>query len=166
MYPHHVFNLEPAGTFEMYPICYRQVSGRYFQPEPAMYSRCFRWFPGPLTPSVRKVWHPYQDSVGQCRCEPGGWCNDLPCASWVQRVPCKIWGHSSLNGGSQSGRSCCGTDKEPYDQPGSSCGRCTPTHALCLGNPELWTVGAGGWLRKSQHRIVWARRNGTALGVW
>ena len=52
MYPHHVFNLEPAGTFGMYPICYWQVSGRYFQPEPAMYSRCFRWFPGPLTPSV------------------------------------------------------------------------------------------------------------------
>ena len=36
----------------MYPICYRQVSGRYFQPEPAMYSRCFCWFPGPLAPSV------------------------------------------------------------------------------------------------------------------
>ena len=35
----------------MYPICYRWVSGRYFQPEPAMYSRCFRWFPGPLAPS-------------------------------------------------------------------------------------------------------------------
>ena len=52
MYPHHVFDLEPAGTFGMYPICYRQVSGRYFQPEPAMYSRCFRWFPGPLTPSA------------------------------------------------------------------------------------------------------------------
>ena len=52
MYPHHVFDLEPAGTFRMYPICYRWVSGRYFQPEPAMYSRCFRWFPGPLAPSV------------------------------------------------------------------------------------------------------------------
>ena len=51
MYPHHVFDLEPAGTFGMYPICYRQVSGRYFQLEPAIYSRCFRWFPGPLTPS-------------------------------------------------------------------------------------------------------------------
>ena len=51
MYPHHVFNLEPAGTFGMYPICYWWVSGRYFQPEPAMYSRCFRWFPGPLAPS-------------------------------------------------------------------------------------------------------------------
>ena len=36
----------------MYPICYRQVSGGYIQPEPAMYSRCFRWFPGPLAPSV------------------------------------------------------------------------------------------------------------------
>ena len=30
---------------------------------------------------LRKVWHPYQDSVGQCRCEPGGWCNNLPCTS-------------------------------------------------------------------------------------
>ena len=36
----------------MYPICYRRVSGGYLQPEPAMYSRCFRWFPGPLAPSV------------------------------------------------------------------------------------------------------------------
>ena len=35
----------------MYPICYRWVSGRYFQPEPAMYSRCFCWFSGPLAPS-------------------------------------------------------------------------------------------------------------------
>ena len=32
---------------------------------------------------LRKVWHPYRDSLGQCCCEPGGWCNDLPCASWV-----------------------------------------------------------------------------------
>ena len=54
MYPHHVFNLEPAGTFGMYPICYQQVSGRYFQPEPAMYSKCFHWFLGPLTPCVCK----------------------------------------------------------------------------------------------------------------
>ena len=51
MHPHHVFNLEPAGTFRMYPICYQWVSGRYFQPETAMYSRCFCWFPGPLAPS-------------------------------------------------------------------------------------------------------------------
>ena len=53
MYPYHVFDLEPAGTFGMYPICYWRVSGGYIQPEPAMYSRCFRWFPGPLTPSDR-----------------------------------------------------------------------------------------------------------------
>ena len=32
---------------------------------------------------LRKVWHPYQDSIGQCCCEPGGWCNNLPCAGWV-----------------------------------------------------------------------------------
>ena len=52
MYPHHVFDLEPAGTFGMYPIYYQRVSGRYFQPEPAMYSRCFCWFPSPLAPSA------------------------------------------------------------------------------------------------------------------
>ena len=42
----------------MYPICYRRVSGRYFQPEPAMYSRCFRWFPGPLAPSEIRDYTP------------------------------------------------------------------------------------------------------------
>ena len=62
MYPYHVFNLEPAGIFGMYPICYRQVSGGYIQPEPAMYSRCFCWFPGPLTPSVTKL------EKSDCRC--------------------------------------------------------------------------------------------------
>ena len=25
-----------------------------------------------------KVYHPYQDPVGQCHCEPGGWCHKLP----------------------------------------------------------------------------------------
>ena len=55
MYPYHVFDLEPAGTFGTYPICYRQVSGGYIQPEPAMYSRCFHWFPGPLAPSAIKA---------------------------------------------------------------------------------------------------------------
>ena len=28
-------------------------------------------------------------------------------------------------------------DEEPCDQLGSSCGGCTPTHALCLGSLEL-----------------------------
>ena len=56
MYPYHVFDLEPAGTFGMYPICYWWVSGGYIQPEPAMYSRCFCWFPGPLTPS-ENIWN-------------------------------------------------------------------------------------------------------------
>ena len=82
MYPHHVFDLEPAGTLGMYPICYWQVSGRYFQPETAMYSRCFCWFPGPLAPSVNRVFHvlllrphiPNDD-----RCFPG-------------RMPCQIPG--------------------------------------------------------------------------
>ena len=42
------------------------------------YQRCV-----PPKNLLRKVWHPYQDSVGQCCCEPGGWCNNLPCASWI-----------------------------------------------------------------------------------
>ena len=29
---------------------------------------------------LRKVYHPYKDPVGRCRCEPGGWCNNLPCS--------------------------------------------------------------------------------------
>ena len=29
---------------------------------------------------VKKVYHPYNDPVGRCRCEPGGWCDDLPCS--------------------------------------------------------------------------------------
>ena len=36
---------------------------------------------------LQKVYHPYEDSVGQCHCEPGGWCNDLPCSGWKRRVP-------------------------------------------------------------------------------
>ena len=31
---------------------------------------------------VRKVYHPYKDPVGQCHCEPGGWCDNLPCSGW------------------------------------------------------------------------------------
>ena len=27
---------------------------------------------------VRKVFHPYKDPVGRCRCEPDGWCDNLP----------------------------------------------------------------------------------------
>ena len=34
----------------------------------------------PLKSLLRKVYHPYKDPVGQCRCEPGGWCDDLPCS--------------------------------------------------------------------------------------
>ena len=30
-----------------------------------------------------KVYHPYQDPVGRCCCEPGGWCHELPCSGWV-----------------------------------------------------------------------------------
>ena len=25
------------------------------------------------------TFHPYNNSVGQCCCEPGGWCDNLPC---------------------------------------------------------------------------------------
>ena len=54
---------------------------------------------------VRKVYHPYKDPVGRCRCEPGGWCNNLPCSGRRQRVLRKIRGRSLSHGGSQSGRS-------------------------------------------------------------
>ena len=77
MYPHHVFDLEPAGTFGMYLICYRRVSGRYFQPEPAMYSRCFCWFPGPLAPSESPL------SVSSSRNEEG----DYLVSCWVMTPP-------------------------------------------------------------------------------
>ena len=86
---------------------------------------------------VRKVYHPYKDPVGRCRCEPGGWCDNLPCSGWKQRVPRKIRGHGSLNGGSRLGRSCCGSSKEPVDHQERSCDRRTPTRAPCLGSPEL-----------------------------
>ena len=29
---------------------------------------------------VKKVYHPYKDPVGRCRCKPGGWCDNLPCS--------------------------------------------------------------------------------------
>ena len=86
---------------------------------------------------LRKVYHPYKDPVGQCHCEPGGWCNDLPCSGQKQCVSHKVRGCGLSHGGSWSGRSCCGSSKEPFDDPKSSCGGCTPTHAPCLGSPEL-----------------------------
>ena len=52
---------------------------------------------------LRKVYHPYKDPVGQCRCEPGGWCDDLPCSSQKRRVACKIRGRNLSHGGSQLG---------------------------------------------------------------
>ena len=30
-----------------------------------------------------KVYYPYKDPVGQCHCEPGGWCHELPCSSRI-----------------------------------------------------------------------------------
>ena len=84
-----------------------------------------------------KVYHPYKDPVGRCHCEPGGWCNDLPCASQTQRVSCKIRGCSLLHGGSRSGQSCCGSSEEPFDNQKPSCSGHTPTRAPCPGSPEL-----------------------------
>ena len=86
---------------------------------------------------LQKVYHPYKDTVGQCRCEPGGWCNNLPCSGWKRRISHKIRGCSLSYGSSRSGRSCCGTSEEPCDNPRSLCGGRTPTHALCPGRPEL-----------------------------
>ena len=86
---------------------------------------------------LRKVFHPYKDRVGRCRCEPGGWCNDLPCSGRKRRVSRKIRGRGLLHGGSRSGRSCCSSSEEPCDNPRSSCGGRTPTRALCPGSLEL-----------------------------
>ena len=86
---------------------------------------------------LRKVYHPYKDPVGQCRCEPGGWCDDLPCSGRKQCVSHKIRGRGSSHGGSQSGQSCCGSSEEPFDNQKPSCGGCTPTRAPCPGSPEL-----------------------------
>ena len=86
---------------------------------------------------VRKVFHPYQDPVGRCCCEPGGWCDNLPCSGRKRRVSRKVRGCGSSHGGSRSGRSCCGSSEEPFDDPKSSCGGRTPTRAPCPGSPEL-----------------------------
>ena len=93
---------------------------------------------------LQKVYHPYKDPVGWCHCEPGGWCNNLPCSSRKQHISRKVRGHGSSHGGSWSGRSCCGSSEEPFDHPKSSCGGCTPTHAPCPGSLELWVVGVFG----------------------
>ena len=31
-----------------------------------------------------QAFHPYENSIGQCHCEAGGWCNDLPCSGRKQ----------------------------------------------------------------------------------
>ena len=86
---------------------------------------------------VKKVYQPYKDPVGRCRCEPGGWCNDLPCSGQKRHVPCKIQGRGSSHRGSRSGRSCCGSSKEPVNYQKPLCGRRTPTRAPCPGSLEL-----------------------------
>ena len=42
---------------------------------------------------LQKVYHPNKDPVGQCHCEPGGWCHELPCSGRIQCIPHKIRGH-------------------------------------------------------------------------
>ena len=86
---------------------------------------------------LRKVYHPYKDPVGRCRCEPGGWCDDLPCSSQKRHVSRKVRGHSSSHGGSRSGRSCCGSGEELVDHQEPLCGGHTPTRAPCPGSLEL-----------------------------
>ena len=86
---------------------------------------------------LRKVYHSYKDPIGRCCCEPGGWCDDLPCSGWKRRVSRKVRGRDLSHGGSRSGQSCCGSSEEPFDNPKSSCGGCTPTCAPCLGSLEL-----------------------------
>ena len=91
----------------------------------------------PLKSLLQKVYHPYKDPVGQCCCEPGGWCDNLPCSGQKRRVSHTVRGRGSSHGGSRLGRSCCGSSEEPFDDPKSLCGGRTPTRAPCLGSPEL-----------------------------
>ena len=86
---------------------------------------------------VRKVYHPYKDPVGQCRCEPGGWCNNLPCSGQKQRILCKIRGCGLSYGDSQLGRSCCGSSEEPIDNQKPLCSGRISTHTPCPGSLEL-----------------------------
>ena len=86
---------------------------------------------------VRKVYHPYKDPVGRCRCEPGGWCDNLPCSGQKQRVSHKIRGHGLSNGGSWLGRSCCSSSEEPVNHQECSHDGHAPTHAPCPGSSEL-----------------------------
>ena len=86
---------------------------------------------------VRKVYHPYKDPVGRCRCQPGGWCDDLPCSGQKRRVSRKIRGRGLSNGSSRSGGSCCGTSEEPVDHQEYSCDGRTLTRAPSSGSPEL-----------------------------
>ena len=86
---------------------------------------------------VRKVYHPYKNPVGRCHCEPGGWCDNLPCSGRKRRVSRKVRGRGSSNGGSWSGGSCCGTSEEPVDHQEYSHDGRTPTCAPSSGSPEL-----------------------------
>ena len=86
---------------------------------------------------VRKVYHPYKDPVGRCHCEPGGWCDNLPCSGWKRRVSRKVGGRGSSNGSRQSGGSCCGTSEEPFDHQEYSRSGHTPSRAPSLGSLEL-----------------------------
>ena len=86
---------------------------------------------------LRKVYHPYKDPVGRCCCEPGGWCDNLPCSGQKRRVSRKVRGRGSSHRGSWSGQSCCGSSKEPFNDLKSSCSGRTPTRTPCPGSPEL-----------------------------
>ena len=52
---------------------------------------------------LRRVYHPYRDPVGQCCCDPGGWCDNLPCSGQKRHVPRKIRGRNSSHGSSWLG---------------------------------------------------------------
>jgi hypothetical protein len=42
-------------TSQMFSTCIWQLHCKKFEPHPAMFSRCFRQFPGPLAPSERHL---------------------------------------------------------------------------------------------------------------
>ena len=70
-------DLPPLENTSLLPVLAPVVPG--FVPFTMSTSQCCI----PPKSLLRKVWHPYQDSVGRCHCESGSWCNDLPCVSQV-----------------------------------------------------------------------------------
>ena len=50
------YGIHALITSQMFSACIQQLHCKKFEPHPAMFSRCFQQFPGPLAPSGKVVW--------------------------------------------------------------------------------------------------------------